>query len=124
MKNHATPVPARSSNCAENRRMVVNWTPPKDFFGFRKLRMLDDLLMEAELETVDASFPAGVGELGAGASVPEEAGTLDPVDVAPLSAGCRSGRSTSEALPGGAVVQLCTPSTYPISPRFDGNGSA
>lgn len=87
--------------------------------------MFDDLLMEAELEVVDALFPAGVGESEGGASVPEEAGVLDPAcDVASLSAGCRSGRLTSEALPGGAVAKLCTPSTYPISPRFDGNGSA
>jgi hypothetical protein len=86
--------------------------------------MLDDLLIE---------LGAGDAVLGASSDVVVAAGGFSLGSDGSLgvevnaggwsrSAGCLSGRLTSDAFPSGTTS--CTPSLKPISPRFDGRGSA
>lgn len=107
-----------------NIRSVANLTPPNDFVGLRNFRMLDDLLIE--LGAGDAALGASCDVVvAAGGSALDDDGSLGVAVNAggwSRSAGCLSGRLTSDAFPSGTTS--CTPSMKPISPRFDGRGSA
>jgi hypothetical protein len=87
---HATIVPPNTSNWIESIRSVVDWTPPKDLLGFRKLSMLDDLVIEVGDEGVSRGDEAGRG--GRGLSDTEGLEPSATGGDGSLSAGCLAGR--------------------------------
>jgi hypothetical protein len=108
---HATIVPPNTSSWTENIRSVVDWTPPKDLLGFRKLSMLEDLVMEVGDE--GASWGDGVGGGGGrGFSDPEVVELSAGGGDGSLSAGCLAGRLVISAPVCCCIpARECTPST-------------
>jgi len=123
-KNQVTAVAPIRSSWNVKIRSVASLTPPNDFVGLRNFRMLDDLLIESGAgDAALGASPAAV--VATGESALDGDGSLGvAVNEGgwPRSAGCLSGRLTSDAFPSG--ITSCTPSMKPISPRFDGRGSA